>query len=386
MTLGYQWEIQVKDDNKGYIADSIQFTNKEGTISTKERSLVQNADILTKYSMDQQCEARDLHINITEPVKPVEPQPTPKEDQKKDEPKPSTPVTSGPGGAVSVVTTTPKVDNPPVVETPKTPATIIPSLPVAPAVKEEKPAFTMEFTDVKETVIQILPKILPKMGAFTGTSRSSNSKMVRDNHGILRTAKENIKLLDTKVNSHDFRLAGSTNTELSHWLQVLDSHEQNLDKYIVIPSIGLVMPIADVSKTDKAYANFLTGKTEHFYDYAGKGAVGIPDIGNDFGEKGNKIIAGHSSWWKDDNSVKYKTHFQKIINLSINTEIWVYEKNTSGEYSRYVYKTTESYNTGETDVSILKQTPNSILTLFTCTPIGGDIGRWVVKAEFVEKH
>lgn len=247
----------------------------------------------------------------------------------------------------------------------------------------------MDFAEVKETVSQILPSILPKMGVYTGLSRSSNhggNGMVRDNHGILRSTKDIIKLLDTKVNSRDFRLAGSTNTELSHWLQVLDAHEQNKNKYIVIPSIGLVMPIADVTKTDKAYKNFLSGKTEHFYDYAGKGAVGLPDVGNKFGENGNKVIAGHSSWWKDDNSVKYKTHFQKIINLKTGTEIWVYEKDAkTGEYTRHTYKANESYNTSETDVSILKNTPDkSLLTLFTCTPIGGDIGRWVVKAELVK--
>ncbi len=42
----------------------------------------------------------------------------------------------------------------------------------------------------------------------------------------------------------------------------------------------------------------------------------------------------------------------------------------TGEYIRYVYKTTASYNTEKTDVSVLKPRGGKDLTLFTCTPIG----------------
>ena len=55
--------------------------------------------------------------------------------------------------------------------------------------------------------------------------------------------------------------------------------------------------------------------------------------------------------------------------MEIDEEIWVYEKDKSGKFIRYVYKVTDSYNTDETDVSILKPTSNAQLTLFTCTPI-----------------
>lgn len=192
--------------------------------------------------------------------------------------------------------------------------------------------------------------------------------------------------LETSLRSEDFRLAGSTETSLDFWKQVVPEVDKNANKYIVIPSSGLVMPINSVEKDSRAYNNFINGKNEDFAKYLETGAVDLTGTSTrGFGEVGNKVLGGHSSYWKHS-AGRYKTHFQKIIAMSEGQEIWVYEKNTeTGKYTRYVYRTTASYNAAEKDVSVLKPTDHAALTLFTCTPIGGVTGRWVVKSEFVGK-
>ncbi|MBS9775121.1 DUF11 domain-containing protein, partial [Candidatus Gracilibacteria bacterium] len=195
------------------------------------------------------------------------------------------------------------------------------------------------------------------------------------------------KLIDTYLPSSEvFRLAGTTKTDINHWLQVLPEQDKHLDKYIVLPKSGLVMPIQTVQKKSLSYTNFIYGKEENFKSYLHNGAVEIPATSKKgYGEEGNKVIAGHSSYWKKDNG-RYSTHFQKIITTSIGEEVWIYEKNTkTGLFERYVYKITKSYNTDKSDISVLYPTREKILTLFTCTPIGGISGRWIVRAEYVDK-
>jgi LPXTG-site transpeptidase (sortase) family protein len=81
------------------------------------------------------------------------------------------------------------------------------------------------------------------------------------------------------------------------------------------------------------------------------------------------VIFGHSSYYKNDNG-RYKTHFQKIIELEEGEEVWVYKKSENGEYIKYRYKTTKSYEVKANDVSVLDPGIGKNLTLFTCTPIG----------------
>lgn len=81
------------------------------------------------------------------------------------------------------------------------------------------------------------------------------------------------------------------------------------------------------------------------------------------------MIAGHSSYRKSSNA-KYKTHFQKIIGMRSGEQVWIYKKDVSGKYVRYVYQVNASYNTSDRDISVLHPTAADQLTLMTCTPIG----------------
>jgi LPXTG-site transpeptidase (sortase) family protein len=85
-------------------------------------------------------------------------------------------------------------------------------------------------------------------------------------------------------------------------------------------------------------------------------------------------------------SGRYKTHFQKIIELEEGEEIWIYKKQENGEYRRYKYRTEVSYEVNPKDTSILSPGIGKNLTLFTCTPIGWITGRWVVQAKYIDEE
>ncbi|MBS9783769.1 sortase [Candidatus Gracilibacteria bacterium] len=220
------------------------------------------------------------------------------------------------------------------------------------------------------------PSELPQMG-------NKLQELIYDRAGIIPLRFRG--LLEVRLPSKEvFRLAGSENSDLDFWLDVVPEEDRNKDKYIVLPTQGLVMPINTVDKTEQAYSDFINGENQNFNNFMHDGAIEIPGTSTrGYGEVGNKMIAGHSSYWYSG-STRYKTHFQKIIGMEEGEEIWVYERDAwSGEFKRYVYRVHSSYNTSKYDVDVLKPVDTKQLTLMTCTPIGGISGRWIVKGEFV---
>ncbi|MCD5380873.1 carboxypeptidase regulatory-like domain-containing protein, partial [Candidatus Gracilibacteria bacterium] len=213
------------------------------------------------------------------------------------------------------------------------------------------------------------PRLLPQ----TGTPISERMK-------TRKNPKVDTSLPDTKI----FRLAGSKNSDLNFWKTVLPEQDRNGDEYIVIPSNGLVVPINNVPNDTADFSKMISGKEIKVNNYLKTGVMSYPGSSkNDFGELGNKVIFGHSSYWKKDDG-RYKTHFQKIIELDTGEEVWVYKK-INGVFKRFRYRVEKSYNTPQSDTSVLKPGYGSNLTLFTCTPIGGIEGRWIIKAKYINE-
>lgn len=318
----------------------------------------------------------DPRVNPEQKI-PMEPiNSDPKEEPKVD--KPSVP---------SVPSVPSKPVTPTIPEVPKAPKN--PDLPkdfepIAPIEKEIKKPEIKEEIKKEEKKQEVWNKIkkygkkLPKTGVISGEEIYKKVWLVWESAR---------RIVETRLpNKEVFRLAGNTNTELSHWLEVLPKEDRNKNKYIVIPSSWLVMPINEVKENSKEYTNFINGWEEDFHKILKTGSVELPWTSlNGYGEIWNKVIAWHSSYFKNSNA-RYKTHFQKIIWMEKNEEIWIYEKDNTGKYTRYVYKVRASYNTKDTDIDVIKPTESSVLTLFTCTPIWGIAGRWIVKADFSYKN
>lgn len=190
------------------------------------------------------------------------------------------------------------------------------------------------------------------------------------------------KTVDTKLPGVEvFRLAWSTEIDLSYWLQALPEQDRKGDKYVVIPWNGLVIPVNTVKEWTKEYEKFNDWGDEDFANYLVSWAVELPLEYADFWEVGKKVIMWHSSYFY--NKSRYRTHFQKIISLNKSDEIWIYKKDVNNEFKRFVYKVVESKNVKDDDISILYPSDKDELVLFTCTPVWGIKWRWIVKAETV---
>ncbi|MDA9129458.1 hypothetical protein N9J72_03210, partial [Candidatus Gracilibacteria bacterium] len=187
-----------------------------------------------------------------------------------------------------------------------------------------------EQDSVGESELKALPNVLPQ----TGTPISERI-----------TTRVNSRIETNLPNASVFRLAGDENSNIEHWKQVLPEQDKDAGKYIVVPSNGLVIPVNEFEEGSEDFDKMINGREANINSALKGGTLEYPGTStNGYGEVGNKVIFGHSSYWTEDDG-RYKTHFQKIIELDVGEEIWVYEKNETGEYQRFVYITQESYNT-----------------------------------------
>lgn len=195
----------------------------------------------------------------------------------------------------------------------------------------------------------------------------------------------NVKNIETSLpNPEVFRLAGNTSEDLKTWLEVLPEQDRYVDTYLVLPSNGLVMPINTVLSGSKDENALLNWENIDFNKYLRNGALEYPGTStNDYGQIGNKVIFGHSSYFAHDHG-RYKTHFQKIIELNAGEQVRIFRKTTSW-IKLFKYRVTESYDGKPTEVSkVLSDSYKSEISLFTCTPIGWVKGRWIVKAQLID--
>lgn len=180
----------------------------------------------------------------------------------------------------------------------------------------------------------------------------------------------------------------SQNEDLSYWLNKLPyEQDKKENEYIVLPSIGMIVPIKSVENNNSDYDKLINWKEIEFNNYLKNWAMKYPwTSSNSYWELWNTVIFWHSSYWKKDDG-RYKTAFQSIIWLDQNDEILIYKKDINNwEYKIFKYIVENSYETKASDTSILKETDWKNLTLFTCTPIWWIEWRWIVRAKYVEKE
>ena len=138
---------------------------------------------------------------------------------------------------------------------------------------------------------------------------------------------------------------------------------------IAIPAIGLSARIANPTTTDVATLDraLLTG------------AVRYPTSAR-LGESGNIVLFGHSSYLPVVGNQAYKT-FNGIQKLVTDDVITVY---SSGTAYTYRVRNVEIKNTTIDGIPLL--TTGRVLMLVTCNSFGAKEDRFVVTADFVERH
>ncbi|MBI2448602.1 class E sortase [Candidatus Microgenomates bacterium] len=136
------------------------------------------------------------------------------------------------------------------------------------------------------------------------------------------------------------------------------------DNTLFIPKIGVQTPI-QYSKTrlNSEVNKLLLDGVVHYADTA------LP------GKRGNVFITGHSSfyWWSKGN---YNSIFSILDKLVVGDIVYI---NYNGV--RYTYRVEKTKVTLPTDLSVLSQGDENILTLMTCTPVGTNYRRLIVTAK-----
>jgi LPXTG-site transpeptidase (sortase) family protein len=140
--------------------------------------------------------------------------------------------------------------------------------------------------------------------------------------------------------------------------------DKNAPSTIIINKIGVSAPIVmDQNVVDETA----------FQVALENGVVHYPNTAEP-GQKGNVVIFGHSSsqWWSKG---QYKYIFTVLDQVVINDTIFI-------EYqgARYVYRVNNVSIVDPTDTSVLNQNDAYTLTLITCSPVGTNSKRLIVRA------
>jgi sortase A len=144
--------------------------------------------------------------------------------------------------------------------------------------------------------------------------------------------------------------------------------DKNAPSKLYIDNINVTAPVIfSVTTVDQAL--FLQALHDGVVHYPGTAAPG---------QVGNVVIFGHSSgqWWAPGN---YKFVFTLLDKLKSGDKIYV-------DYQgiRYTYRAYESRVVAPTDLSVLNQGSDNILTLITCTPVGTNAKRLIVLARQID--
>ncbi|MBI1812882.1 sortase [Candidatus Peregrinibacteria bacterium] len=149
------------------------------------------------------------------------------------------------------------------------------------------------------------------------------------------------------------------------------------DTLLMIPKLHLTAPIVN-TPTDALLRQDWPGVEKEIQSALEQGVVHYPGTAK-FGQMGNPLITGHSSFflWSPG---KFKSIFARLSELNPGDEYWVY---ANGDKHRYVVRSKREVS--PSDVSVLDQpTDERIATLMTCTPVGTTLRRLIVVAQEVD--
>jgi len=141
---------------------------------------------------------------------------------------------------------------------------------------------------------------------------------------------------------------------------------------LFIPKIGVQAPIkVSKSRDSSEINNLLSQGVVHYFGTAYPGEVG------------NVFITGHSSyyWWSKG---EYNNVFSILDKLVVGDVVYI-NYGEGAKSKRYTYKVYEIKVVFPKDLSVADQKDNeSTLTLMTCTPVGTNYKRLIVKSHQID--
>lgn len=167
--------------------------------------------------------------------------------------------------------------------------------------------------------------------------------------------------------------------EITYRKSLLPEQDRYEKTYIVMPTLGLVAPVVQISAWSVDFQTMQAGEEIDINKYLINGVLHYPWSASP-NEEGNVVIFGHSNFYKN-RGVRYPSIFADIMNLDTipTDELWLFVLEWAETYELYKYRVEASYETVPTDVGILEPQWGKELTVFACT--NGLAGRWILRAK-----
>jgi len=172
-------------------------------------------------------------------------------------------------------------------------------------------------------------------------------------------------------------------TNIKTWLNILPNEsDRTYNEYLVIPWIGVVVPVIYTPTADPRYKDIAQGRNLDVNEFLKQWVHQYPGTSLP-GQEGNALIGGHSNFFKNQ-STDFTTIFAQLPMLDVNDQVWYYKRNTDQSRVRYVYQVARSYETSADDAKVFEATSKwSQITLYTCVPIGTSDKRWIVRTQLL---
>ena len=148
------------------------------------------------------------------------------------------------------------------------------------------------------------------------------------------------------------------------------------DMRIIIPKIGSNVPVVSVP-TNNLIARDWDALENDIQDSLRDGVVHYP--GTAYPDQiGNVVLTGHSSYFPWDPG-RFKDVFALLHQVALKDKIVVFY-----DQKKYIYQVDEIKVVMPDKIDVLGPTDDSRLTLITCTPIGTNEKRLIVRARLIE--
>jgi len=243
--------------------------------------------------------------------------------------------------------------------------------------KEQKSIKTI----LKDASKQILVSLLVLVIVFLGMNWSAYYKIIKHRIDVILGIETDQNI--NKAISNEKIEEKLTQTDKNALKAVKEVPELKLeimppDERLVIPRINQNIPVVTASSTNLIERNW--GALEKDIQEALKnGVVHYPGTSWP-NQTGNTVITGHSSYFPWDPG-SFKDVFALLNDVVVGDKIAFYYKQ-----HKYIYQVSDKKIVMPSNIEILKQTTDKKLTLITCYPVGTNLKRLVVIADFIEEE
>lgn len=251
----------------------------------------------------------------------------------------------------------------------------VPELPVE-TQSEPQPAEKTPVSALKSLTRQLLASLIFLGIGFLVLNWSSYSQIFKLRfERLVGVNQENIleDLVEDKTPQETYLVASADPEVQKRQIPPLDLEITPLDNRLIVPRINQNIPIVRVSSESLIKRDFGALEAE-MQKALQEGVVHYPGTSLP-GQRGNTVITGHSSYFPWDPG-RFKDVFALLHDVVVGDKIVVYYKQT-----KYTYEVFDKVVVLPQDIDVLKQTPEDQITLITCTPVGTNLKRLIVKAK-----